>query len=80
MDVHTAFFFCNPWSVHAITKSSAWGDASKVAAEKGDMILQWGVDPVVNLMADLEKTFAGMTTSQILDELRGPVELPLLTP
>lgn len=56
--LHTAFFFANPGSVHAITRSGTWGDATAATAEKGEQFLQWGVESVVNLMADLEKTFA----------------------
>lgn len=55
--LHTAFFFCNPGSVHEITKSGTWGDATDATAEKGEEFLRWGVRSVINLMADIEKTF-----------------------
>lgn len=56
--LHTAFFFSNPGSVHAITRSGTWGDATKATAEKGEQFLEWGVESVISLMSDLEKTFA----------------------
>ena len=55
--LHTAFFFSAPGSVYEITKSGTWGDATKASAEKGEQLLEWGVESVINLMADIEKTF-----------------------
>ena len=56
--LHTAFFFSSPGSVYAMTKSGTWGDARKATAEKGEQFLQWGAESVINLMADIEKTFS----------------------
>ena len=47
-------------SVWRATKSGTWGDATKATAEKGEQSLEWGVASVVNLLADLEKTFASL--------------------
>lgn len=55
--LHTAFFFSAPGSVYAMTKSGTWGDATKATAEKGEQFLQWGVESVIDLMDDIEKTF-----------------------
>lgn len=55
--LHTAFFFSAPGSVYEMTKSGTWGDAAKASAEQGEQILTWGVESVINLMADLEKTY-----------------------
>ena len=55
--LHTAFFFSSPGSVYEMTKSGTWGDATKATAEKGAKFLEWGVASVINLMADIEKTF-----------------------
>ena len=55
--LHTAYFFSAPGSVYAMTQSGTWGDATKATAEKGEQILQWGVESVINLMEDLEKTY-----------------------
>lgn len=59
--LHTAYFFSSPGSVHRMSKSGTWGDATKATAEKGEQILQSGVDSVINLMLDLEKTFEELT-------------------
>ena len=55
--LHTAFFFSAPGSVYAMSKSGTWGDATKATAEHGEKILAWGVQSVIDLMADIEKTF-----------------------
>lgn len=55
--LHTAFFFSSPGSVYEMTKSGTWGDATKATAEQGEQFLEWGVESVINLMADIEKTF-----------------------
>jgi creatinine amidohydrolase len=55
--LHTAFFFSAPGSVYQITQSGTWGDAAKASAEKGEQYLEWGVESVINLMEDIEKTF-----------------------
>ncbi len=56
--LHTAFFFSSPGSVWRATKSGTWGDARGATAAKGEQLLEWGVASVINLMADLEKTYA----------------------
>ena len=56
--LHTAFFFSSPGSVYRATKSGTWGDATKATAEQGEQSLEWGVASVINLMSDIEKTFA----------------------
>ena len=56
--LHTAFFFSSPGSVWRATKSGTWGDARKATAAKGEQLIEWGVASVLNLMADIEKTFA----------------------
>lgn len=55
--LHTAFFFSSPGSVYEMTRSGTWGDATQATAENGEQLLQWGVESVINLMADIEKTF-----------------------
>ena len=55
--LHTAFFFSSPGSVYRMSKTGTWGDARKATAATGEKILQAGVQSVINLMADLEKTF-----------------------
>ena len=55
--LHTAFFFSSPGSVYEITRSGTWGDATKANAENGEKYLNWGVESVINLMEDIEKTF-----------------------
>lgn len=56
--VHTAFFFCNPGSVYQITESGTWGDATGSTAEKGEQFLGSGTRAVIDLLGDIEKTFA----------------------
>ena len=41
--VHTAFFFTNPGSVHAATKSGTWGDARGSNAAAGERYIEAGV-------------------------------------
>ncbi len=55
--LHTAFFFSAPGSVYEMTKSGTWGDATKATAKKGEQLLAWGVESVIDLMADIEQTF-----------------------
>jgi creatinine amidohydrolase len=55
--LHTAFFFSSPGSVYRMTRSGTWGDATKATAAKGEAILESGVQSVINLLADIEKTF-----------------------
>jgi creatinine amidohydrolase len=55
--LHTAFFFSSPGSVYRMSKTGTWGDATKATAAKGDQILEAGAQSVINLMADIEKTF-----------------------
>ena len=43
-----------------MTESGTWGDASKGTAEKGEQILEAGVQAVINIMADFEKTIEGL--------------------
>jgi hypothetical protein len=56
--IHTAFFFTSPGSVYRITRSGTWGDATQATAEKGEKFLAWGVQSVLNLLEDVETTFA----------------------
>ena len=55
--LHTAFFFSSPGSVYRMSKTGTWGDATKATAEKGEAVLESGVQSVINLMADIETTF-----------------------
>jgi len=55
--LHTAFFFSSPGSVYEMSKSGTWGDATRATAKKGEQLLEWGVESVINLMDDIEKTF-----------------------
>ena len=55
--LHTAFFFSSPASVYRMTRSGTWGDATKASAAKGEQLLEWGVESVIDLMADIELTF-----------------------
>lgn len=55
--LHTAFFFSSPGSVHEMSRTGTWGDATKATAEQGEQFLQWGVQSVIDLMADIELTF-----------------------
>jgi creatinine amidohydrolase len=55
--VHTAFFLTQPGSVWRITESGTWGDASQATAEKGEEILRWAVEAVLDLLHDIEITF-----------------------
>ncbi len=59
--LHTAYYFSAPGSVFRSTKSGTWGDATKATAADGKRYLEWGVASVVNLLADLEKTFKELT-------------------
>lgn len=55
--LHTAFFFSAPGSVYAMSRTGTWGDATRATAEKGEQFLEWGVQSVIDLMADIELTF-----------------------
>jgi creatinine amidohydrolase len=55
--LHTAFFFSSPGSVYRMSRTGTWGDARKATAKRGEEILEYGVQSVINLMADIEKTF-----------------------
>lgn len=59
--LHTAFFFSSPGSVYRMSKTGTWGDATKATAPKGEEILEAGVQSVINLMLDIEKTFKELT-------------------
>ena len=59
--LHTAFFFASPGSVYRMTRSGTWGDATQATVEKGERILQSGVESVINLMHDIELTFKQLT-------------------
>ena len=59
--LHTAFFFSSPGSVYRMTRSGTWGDATKATALKGEQLLEAGVQSVINLMHDIEKTFQELT-------------------
>jgi creatinine amidohydrolase len=56
--VHTAFFFSNPGSVFQITQSGTWGDATRANAEDGELYLERAVSTVIDLLSDIEQTFA----------------------
>jgi creatinine amidohydrolase len=62
--VHTAFFFANPGSVYEITKSGTWGDATTATAEDGEACLERGVRTVIDLLDDIERTFAKLPVRQ----------------
>ena len=55
--LHTAFFFSSPGSVYRMSRTGTWGDATKATAAKGEQFLEAGVQSVINLMRDIEKTF-----------------------
>jgi creatinine amidohydrolase len=55
--LHTAFFFSSPGSVYRMSKTGTWGDATKGTGAKGEQFLEAGVQSVINLMQDIEKTF-----------------------
>jgi creatinine amidohydrolase len=55
--VHTAFFLTQPGSVWRITESGTWGDATQATATRGEQILRWAVEAVLDLMSDIETTF-----------------------
>lgn len=58
--LHTAFFFSMPGSVHALTPTGTWGDATQATAAKGEQFLEWGVESVIDLMHDIERTFEAL--------------------
>lgn len=55
--LHTAFFFSSPGSVYRMTQTGTWGDATKATPAKGEQCLEAGVQSVIHLMQDIEKTF-----------------------
>ncbi len=59
--VHTAFFFTSPGSVHQITKSGTWGDATGATAERGEVFLARGVRSVNEVLEDIERTLREAT-------------------
>jgi creatinine amidohydrolase len=58
--VHTAFFFTSPGSVYWATKSGTWGDARKASAEIGERYIQIGVRSTLDVLKNIENTFAAM--------------------
>ena len=58
--VHTAFFFTSPGSVYWATKSGTWGDARKSTPEFGERYLEASVQSTLNVLENIEKTFAAM--------------------
>ena len=58
--VHTAFFFTSPGSVYWATKSGTWGDARKATAETGERYIQIGVRSTLEVLKNIENTFAAM--------------------
>src|SRR5207244_6580235 len=58
--VHTAFFFSSPGSVYWATKSGTWGDARKATAEMGERYIQIGVRSTLEVLKNIENTFAAM--------------------
>jgi creatinine amidohydrolase len=58
--VHTAFFFTSPGSVYWATKSGTWGDARKASAEIGERYIQIGVRSTLDVLMNIEATFAAM--------------------
>jgi creatinine amidohydrolase len=58
--VHTAFFFTSPGSVYWATKSGTWGDARKASAEIGERYIQIGVRSTLEVLKNIESTFAAM--------------------
>ena len=58
--VHTAFFFTNPGSVHAATRSGTWGDARGSNAAAGERYLEAGVRSTLAVLDNIARTFAAM--------------------
>ena len=58
--VHTAFFFTSPGSVYWATKSGTWGDARKASAETGERYIEIGVRSTLEVLRNIENTFAAM--------------------
>ena len=58
--VHTAFFFTSPGSVYWATKSGTWGDARKASAEIGERYIEIGVRSTLEVLKNIEATFAAM--------------------
>ena len=58
--VHTAFFFTSPGSVYWATKSGTWGDARHSTPETGERYLQASVRSTLNVLDNIERTFAAM--------------------
>ena len=62
--VHTAFFFTSPGSVYWATKSGTWGDARNASAEFGERYIQIGVRSTLEVLKNIEATFAAMPPRQ----------------
>lgn len=58
--VHTAFFFSSPGSVFRATRSGTWGDARESSVEFGRRYLDVVTRSTVQLLDDVERTFAAM--------------------
>jgi len=58
--VHTAFFFTSPGSVYWATKSGTWGDARKASPEIGERYIEIGVRSTLEVLKNIEATFAAM--------------------
>src|SRR3954454_9354515 len=58
--VHTAFFFTNPVSVHAATKSGTWGYARASNPEAGERYLEAGVRSTLAVLDNIARTFTAM--------------------
>jgi creatinine amidohydrolase len=58
--VHTAFFFTNPGSVHAATRTGTWGDARGSNAAAGERYLEAGVRSTLAVLDNIARTFAAM--------------------
>lgn len=53
----TAFLLTAPGSIYRITKTGTWGDATQATPEKGERFLTWGVESVLALLEDVNRTF-----------------------
>jgi creatinine amidohydrolase len=58
--VHTAFFFSSPGSVYRASRSGTWGDARESTAEFGERYLAVVTRATIQLLDDIERTFAAM--------------------
>ena len=62
--VHTAFFFTSPGSVHWATKSGTWGEARDSTPEKGEEYLKICEKSTLDVLHNIELTFAAMPPRQ----------------